>query len=71
MSLVEPMKTAHRGVATTPTFGLTSLRFQRDVTAAALTVNAHQRVVTVFTTQTVSRGQTAFFTTVSFYDWVS
>jgi hypothetical protein len=72
MSLVvESMKTAHRAVATTPTFGLTSLRFQHDVTAATLTVNAHQRVVTVFTTQTVSRGHTAFFTAGSFYDWVS
>ena len=49
--------------------GVTSLPAGRN--RCGLTVNAHQRVVTVFTTQTGSRGQTAFFTAGSFYDWVS
>jgi hypothetical protein len=36
------MKTAHRDVATKPTFGVTSLGFERDVTAAALAIDPHQ-----------------------------
>ena len=50
MSLVvEFMKTAHRTVATKPTFSVTSLIcFQRDVTAAALTVSDKFSVCFVF-----------------------
>jgi hypothetical protein len=36
------METAHKAVATKPTFGLTSLWFQRDVATSALTVDAYQ-----------------------------
>src|SRR5262245_59940097 len=36
------METAHRAVATKPTFGLTSLLLQRDVATSALAVDAYQ-----------------------------